>query len=253
MSNRNKQVKKGQSASRNQQKKWTVRLSVVLVILLIVAIVLGLYKFGKLDGITDKFFKGKSSGNESSEDTNLPELKNTTGLSLSSVYTSSIPNPDAGNESAEEINSIEVTNTSTEYLVSAEITAVMSDGTEAKFVIQDLPAGTKTEAFDVNNHSQTIPEECKSIKVTSEKYSSDEMMMNGQITVTNLDDYTVEIVNTGDSTLENLKVVYHGQMGTEYFGGTSYEIEIGSLDAGATYTLTDETLLSGIAVVRVYQ
>ncbi len=201
------------------------------------------------DGDTEE---SSDSASEDDTDDTLPEVQQSSSLTLSSVYTSSILNPDCGGEYAEEIASLEVTNSSDQYLLSAELTAVMSDGTEVIFSISDLPAGDTAEIFDTGN--QTLAEDvtCTSLVCTSEEYLDEDVLMSDTIEV-RADGSDAVIANTGGSDLTELTVVYHCDMAGQYFGGASYTIKIDYLAAGESYTLSDSTLMGEAAVVRVYQ
>ncbi len=182
----------------------------------------------------------------------LPEVQDSSSLTLSSVYTSSILNPDCGGEYAEEIASLEVTNSSDSYLVSATLTATMSDETEVLFEIHDLPAGATAEIFDTENQTLDSGVTCTSLVCTSEEYIDEDVLMSGTIEVTTSGSDAI-ITNTGDSALTSLTVVYHCDMAGQYFGGTSYTITIDSLAAGESYTLSDSTLMGEVTVVRIHQ
>ncbi|MCD7805149.1 MAG: hypothetical protein LUH03_08395 [Oscillospiraceae bacterium] len=189
---------------------------------------------------------------ESDAESALPEVQESSSLTLSSVYTSSILNPDCGGEYAEEIASLEVTNSSSNYLVSATLTATMSDGTEVNFAVYDLPAGATAEIFDTENQTLDSGVTCTALVCTSEEYIDEDVLMSDTIEVT-VSGSDAIITNTGDSALTSLTVVYHCDMAGQYFGGTSYTITIDSLAAGESYTLSDSTLMGEVAVVRIYQ
>ncbi len=182
----------------------------------------------------------------------LPQVAQSTGLTLSSVYTSSILNPDCRGEYAEEVASLEVTNSSGSYLVSATLTATMSDGTEVYFTVSDLPAGATAEIFDTENQSMASGVTCSALVCTSETYLDGDMLLSGTVEVTASGAAAV-ITNTGSGDLAGLTVVYHCDMAGQYFGGTSYTLTIDSLAAGESYTLSDGTLMGEVAVVRIYQ
>ncbi len=191
---------------------------------------------------------------EAPAEVSLPEVENSDSLTLSSVYTSSILNPDCGGEYAEEVASLEVTNSSGQYLVSAELTAVMSDGKEVQFVVSDLPSGATAEIFDIANQSMDSGVTCESLECTSEEYLEGDMLMADTIAISSGDSDAVAVLtNTGEEDLTGLTVVYHCDMAGQYFGGASYMTTIESLAAGESYELIDETLMGEVAVVRVYQ
>ncbi|MCD8230980.1 MAG: hypothetical protein LUD14_04010 [Clostridiales bacterium] len=185
-------------------------------------------------------------------ESSLPEVEQSISLTLSSVYTSSILNPDCEGEYAEEIASLEVTNSSDSYLVSATLTATMSDGTEVLFEVYDLPAGATAEIFDTENQSMDSGVTCTSLVCTSEEYIDEDMLLSDTIEVATSASDAV-ITNTGTDDLTDLTVVYHCDMAGQYFGGTSYTITIDSLVAGESYTLSDNTLMGEVTVVRIYQ
>ncbi len=183
---------------------------------------------------------------------NLPEVEQSSSLTLSSVYTSSILNPDCGDEYAEEVASLEVTNRSDSYLVSATLTATLSDGTEVLFEVHDLPAGATAEIFDTENQSVASGVTCTALVCTAEEYIEEDVLLSDAIEVTASGADAV-LTNTGDSDLTGLTVVYHCDMAGQFFGGTSYTITIDSLAAGESYTLSDSALMGEVAVVRIYQ
>jgi len=182
----------------------------------------------------------------------LPEVEESAALTLSSVYTSSIPNPDCEGEYAENIASLEVTNSSDNYLVHAALTATMSDGTEVYFTVSDLPARATAEIFDTENQTLDSDVTCTSLVCTSEEYTDEDVLMSDMIEVT-VSGSDAIITNMGDSGLTNLTVVYHCDMAGQYLGGTSYTTMIDSLAAGESYTLSDDTLMGEVAAVRIYQ
>ncbi|MCD7765490.1 MAG: hypothetical protein LUH53_03100, partial [Lachnospiraceae bacterium] len=199
---------------------------------------------------------GDSAGTETEDSTeeSLPEIANSDSLTLSSIYTSSILNPDCGGEYAEEVASLEVTNASDQYLASASLTAEMSDGTAVQFVVSDLPSGATAEIFDTANQSLASGVTCESIECISEEYLEGDMLMTDTIEITSEESGAVAVLtNTGEEDLTGLTVVYHCDMAGQYFGGASYVTTIESLAAGESWELTDDTLLGEIAVVRVYQ
>ncbi len=240
---------------------------IVLLILLVVALA-ALVTWLWVGGSTDVTSGEKTNARTETEEKNntekepvetaetaetaLPEVEQSTGLTLSSVYTSSILNPDCGDEYAEEVASLEVTNSSDSYLVSATLTATLSDGTEVLFEVHDLPAGATAEIFDTENQSVASGVTCTALVCTAEEYIEENVLLSDTIEVTASGADAV-LTNIGDSDLTGLTVVYHCDMAGQFFGGTSYTITIDSLAAGESYTLSDSALMGEVAVVRIYQ
>lgn len=178
-------------------------------------------------------------------------IQNSEGLTLSSVYTSSIPNPDCGGKAANEIVSLEIQNDSQRYLRDARLTATMSDASAAHFLISDLPAGAIVEAFAVENTSLAAGVSCVSVSCDSEEFLEGDLLMTDRLTVTAGDTGAV-LTNIGGDPLENLTVVYRCDMGGRYFGGISYETTIVNLAPGADCEISDPALFGKLLVVRVY-
>ncbi|MCD8385024.1 MAG: hypothetical protein LUC39_08750 [Clostridiales bacterium] len=237
---------------------------IVLLILLVVALaalVIWLWVGGSTDEAapeeTDETAETEETDSaeeepEETAETALPEVEQSTGLTLSSVYTSSILNPDCGDEYAEEVASLEVTNSSDSYLVSATLTATLSNGTEVLFEVHDLPAGATAEIFDTENQSVASGVTCTALVCTAEEYIEEDVLLSDTIEVTASGADAV-LTNIGDSDLTGLTVVYHCDMARQFFGGMSYTITIDSLAAGESYTLSDSALMGEVAVVRIYQ
>lgn len=252
------------SEKREQHKNGTrhnrAPLVIVLIIAIAVLIIVGVW-FLTTSGTDEAAGSNENSqtqetGNSDSTDgeieSTLPEIEESSSLTLSSVYTSSIQIPDCGGEYAEEVASLEVTNSSERYLVSAALTATMSDGTEVLFTISDLPAGATAEIFDTENQTIASGVTCTALVCTSEGYIGEDVLMSDVIEVT-VSGSDAVITNTGDSDLSGLTVVYHCDMAGLYFGGTSYTVTIDNLAAGESCELTDDELAGEIAVVRIYQ
>lgn len=202
---------------------------------------------------TDVPDEDASQATGATEKATLPEIEDSDSLTLSSVYTSTVLNPDGGGEYVENVASLEVTNSSELYLKAATLTGTMSDGTEAAFQIHDLPAGAMAEIFDTKNQSIDTDAVCISLICTSEEYldADEDLLMAGSLQITASGEDAV-ITNIGTATLKNLTVIYHCDMAGQYFGGTSCTITIDSLAAGESYTLTDITLMGAVAVVRIF-
>ncbi|MCD8230373.1 MAG: hypothetical protein LUD14_00870 [Clostridiales bacterium] len=255
MSSKNKKpLNRRQKRMRMKRIRRTIIALVIIVAALVVVLFLQ-FRFGTGDDndkAEDSLSVAEDSLSVEEETEGLPEIEGSGSLELSSVYTSSILNPDCGGEYAEEIASLEVTNSSDSYLISATLIATMSDGTEVNFAVYDLPAGATAEIFDTENQTLDSSVTCTSLVCTSEEYIDEDVLLSDSIEMT-VSGSDAIITNTGDSALTSLTVVYHCDMAGQYFGGTSYTITIDSLTAGGSYTLSDSTLMGEVAVVRIYQ
>ncbi len=180
-----------------------------------------------------------------------PAVHSAQHLSLSSVYTSSILNPDCSGEYGESVASLELTNTSQQYLLHAQLRAVLSDGSTLDFSLHDLPAGAVAEVFDTAN--TPLPEglTCERIECLAEQYL-DGSPIHPDISISYTDTGTV-LTNIGTDTLSDLQVVYRCDMGGQYFGGISYTVTLGALAPGANTLVTDAELFGAAYVVRVYR
>ncbi len=197
----------------------------------------------------------ESSGSEMVEDTGVAgdialdeaEMVGSDQLSISSLYTSTIFNPDADMAYGEDVASIEVTNTSNQYLVNAVLAADLSDGSQAVFRIYDLPAGQTVEAFDVNNASLGANVTCSGVTCNSEEYMDSDPLFDGlRIEMSGL---SAVITNSTESAFDHLTVTYHCQDGDFYFGGAAYQVMIESLSAGESYILEDDSFQLGTPVI----
>ncbi len=259
-----REQRRGGKYQKKRRSKAPLIIVLILVVAVLIAVALWLWaRSGTGEAVESSEYNQTAETDEivdSSADmegeveaeSSLPEVEQSTSLTLSSVYTSSILNPDCEGEYAEEIASLEVANSSDSYLVSATLTATMSDGTEINFVVYDIPAGATAEIFDTENQTLDSSVTCTSLVCTSEEYINEDVLMSDTIEVT-VSGSNAIITNTGDSALTSLTVVYHCDMAGQYFGGTSYTITIDSLAAGESYTLSDSTLMGEVAVVRIYQ
>ncbi|MCI7181911.1 MAG: hypothetical protein SOY12_00790 [Schaedlerella sp.] len=85
-------------------------------------------------------------------------------LQITTLFQSSVPNPDCDFKEGIDIASIELLNQSGQYLKSADITLTMEDGTELRFEVLDIPDGDKVWAFDINNTSIASDGRCINVQ-----------------------------------------------------------------------------------------
>ena len=166
-------------------------------------------------------------------------------LTVESVFTSDMTNPDCDNESVEDLASLQVTNTGSDCIAEAMVTAVMADGTTASFTIMNLPAGMSMLAFDTADTALKSTD-CSSL--TLESLTIGEIGIPEEVSVS-AESTSITVTNNSGSTLENLTVTYHCMMDGVCFGGLSYEQIIADLPAGASITLEADECWLGTAEV----
>ena len=156
-------------------------------------------------------------------------------LEITSLFQSDVPNPDNNFEEGTDLASIELLNKSGEYLESAEVILVMVEGTELKFTIQDLPAGEKVWAFDLNNTSIEAESGCLSAECETVFSETSSDWTTGFQAET--DGSSVMITNLTTEEQTDLPVTCHCLMEETFIGVTAYEYSIESLQLGETTNL----------------
>ena len=171
------------------------------------------------------------------------------GLTVSAMFPYSGMNPDAGLEFGEEIAGLQVTNTSDSHLSLAELTAVLDDGTELRFRVEDLPAGMSAMIFDPDS---TVLEEgwrCGSLDGFAE---FEEDPLQSELVAVSVDGIAVTVYNVSGRDLTDLRVACHGLLDGSCFGGITYIYDVASLPAGAVTVINAVDCILGEArVVRV--
>lgn len=173
------------------------------------------------------------------------------GLEINSLLSSDIMNPDAGNELVDQLATLEVTNTSGQYLVSAQVSVTLTDGTAYQFHLMDLPAGGKTVAFSVDNATYDDTTPCQAIEAETEFAEGDQLM--GESVSIAVDGTTVTLTNLTQESLAPLTVLCHDTLDeTEFFGGSSYAYQTEEIPAGESTTIEAvDCILGQPAVVRI--
>lgn len=171
-------------------------------------------------------------------------------LTIHSIFPFSGMNPDAGYSFGEEIAGLQVTNTSDEYLLEAEIAAVLADGTTLTFLLQDVPPGKTVMAFCLEHEPLPGPDSCEDIYGFAQ-FSSDADLAPELLHI-RVSGTAVTLENVSGRELTNLEVTCHGLLDASLFGGTSYHYTIASLSAGASTTVNAVDCILGMTeVVRV--
>lgn len=169
-------------------------------------------------------------------------------LTVNSLFTSNITNPDKEDEMTEDLASVQVTNTGDVYLERADITVLTAGGQQLQFVVTNLPVGETLLAFDING---TVLTDTTAEDMWADCTGNlDAGLPDGlRATVT---DSTITVYNDLEVDLADVTVTYHCRMGDNYFGGISYSQTIGVLPHGSRETLTaSECWLGDPVVVNV--
>ncbi len=173
-------------------------------------------------------------------------------LIVESLFQYSGFNPDCGDEEGENIASLSIKNQSEEFLVSARITATLTDDTEIAFEVKDVPAGQSLMVFSFENISYEMSNKCKLITCTAE-FAEGSANMEDKISV-EVQETTVILTNLTDEELTNLNVYCHCLLDDAYFGGLTYSYPVEVIEAGGSFTLqAEECYLGEAEVVRIQE
>ena len=173
---------------------------------------------------------------------NFPYVSEDGNLQVTSLIQFTGPNMDAENVEGEDIAGIQVENLSEQYLKEAEITVRMENGIEYEFLIEDLPAGEETVAFDMANQAYDGQTKCQEIECTTQ--TSDASMAEDMLSIT-ADGSVLTITNITEQEIENAVVIYRCMTGDSYIGGNSYEIMVSGLEAGENFEYEDTACIFG--------
>lgn len=171
---------------------------------------------------------------------------------VQSLFQSDIDNPDNGNQYADGIASLEVTNQSGKFCKQLELTVVMLDGEEITFIANDIPDGKTIWMFEKNNKIIDIEEKCKKIKGKATMGKS--QMMEDKISWS-AEETNVTLQNISSEELTGVVIDCHCLFdGETYFGGTTYEYEVGDIPSGQSVQIDAQDCYLGSAeVVRIEQ
>lgn len=172
------------------------------------------------------------------------------GLVLENLFQYSGLNPDHENREGENIASATLKNTSGEHLTQALVAVTLTDGSIVTFKITDLPAGATVMAFSREQASMGGKVGCHAVSCTV-SMGLEAPAIPEQVTVA-VTGATVTLTNQTDRPLTNLVIYCRNILGTEYFGGVTYQYTIENIPAHATVTLEAEDCILGLVdVVRV--
>lgn len=163
-------------------------------------------------------------------------------LRFSSLIQFSGPNMDADNQVGEDIAGLEVENISDQYIKEVSVQLLMEDGSEYNFLIQDLPAGKKILAMELESQEYDGQTACQQIdsSVQKEEITMEEAAFRIEETGSALD-----ITNITEQQIEEAVVYYHCAAGDSYIGGMSGKIAVSKLAAGESFSYEDPDILLG--------
>lgn len=171
-------------------------------------------------------------------------------LEVTSLFQFAGFNPDCGLEEGTDIASLAVRNCSREHLAVAELTATLSDGTEAHFTVWDLPAGQSALLFSTENAICGKDVRCTAVTGSAE-FEADPPLLADKLTVS-VEETAVTVTNESAENLNHLVVYCHCLMDGDYFGGVTYSYPVEALAAGESMTFqAEDCYLGEAAVVRI--
>lgn len=215
------------------RKKIITTLAAVLLIVLILIIAYAAY----LKSNDEHADKG-----EQEDIVEFPYISEDGGVQITSLMQFTGPNPDAENADGEDIAGIQVKNISSQYLEEARIKVRIDSETEYSFLVQDLPAGSETVAFELAGQSYDGQAVCREIECTTQM--SDMSMREDAVQIT-VDGSKLIITNITEQQIDNAVVIYRCTTGDSYIGGISYEIPVSGLAAGESFEYEDSECLLG--------
>lgn len=178
----------------------------------------------------------------------FPVMLENGNIEVESLFSFSGVNPDAGNQEATDVASIVLKNTSGKYLAEATVTAILADGSERRFALENIPAGASAMAFSVENDKLLATDLC--VDMSAEAVFEEAPGNAGAEII--VEGMTVTVTNTSAAELNGIDVYYRDVFDGKYFGGTTYCCNIEKLSVGESMTFTaEESLLGVIEVVRV--
>lgn len=170
-------------------------------------------------------------------------------LIITSIFQSTIENPDANNAIGEDVASIELINQSEEFCEEAEIRLIMQDNSVYTFKIFDLPAGKTIWAFDINN--QILLQDEIYAEIESKALFGSYDMLEQEVSCT-VDDTVIYVHNMTDEHIENLMVYSHCLFEDVYFGGRCYGYQIEQLQPGSEVTIeADDCYMGNAEIVKI--
>ena len=193
--------------------------------------------------IYNRYLQNKTEGGEAADSgIDFPYTSEDGNLQIMSLIQFTGPNVDAENADGENIAGLQIRNISDRYLDEAEIKVRIDDETEYSFLVQDLPAGSETVAFELAGQSYDGQAVCREIECTAQM--TDTSMREDAVQITT-DGSKLIITNIAEQQIDNAVVIYRCTTGDSYIGGISYEIPVSGLAAGESLEYEDSECLLG--------
>lgn len=193
--------------------------------------------------IYNRYLQNKTEGGEAADSgIDFPYTSEDGNLQIMSLIQFTGPNVDAENADGEDIAGLQIRNISDRYLDEAEIKVRIDDETEYSFLVQDLPAGSETVAFELAGQSYNGQAVCLEIECTAQM--TDTSIREDAVQITT-DGSKLIITNIAGQQIDNAVVIYRCTTGDSYIGGISYEIPVSGLAAGESLEYEDSECLLG--------
>lgn len=193
--------------------------------------------------IYNRYLQNKTKGGEAADSgIDFPYTSEDGNLQIMSLIQFTGPNVDAENADGEDIAGLQIRNISDRYLDEAEIKVRIDDETEYSFLVQDLPAGSETVAFELAGQSYNGQAVCREIECTAQM--TDTSIREDAVQIT-IDGSKLTITNIAEQQIDNAVVIYRCTTGDSYIGGISYEIPVSGLAAGESLEYEDSECLLG--------
>lgn len=193
--------------------------------------------------IYNRYLQNKTEGGEAADSgIDFPYTSEDGNLQIMSLIQFTGPNVDAENADGEDIAGLQIRNISDRYLDEAEIKVRIDDETEYSFLVQDLPAGSGTVAFELAGQSYNGQAVCREIECTAQM--TDTSIREDAVQITT-DGSKLTITNIAEQQIDNAVVIYRCTTGDSYIGGISYEIPVSGLAAGESLEYEDSECLLG--------
>ena len=141
---------------------------------------------------------------------------------------------------------------SQEHLENGALTIIMESGGQARFRIEDLPAGQSAMIFELDSQPLGESDRCAAV------YAQLRLLPQTPLLADKIGIQTegtmVTLTNLTGSDLTDLTVYCHCLLDTEYFGGLTYTYSIDSLGAGESLRFDAADCYMGeAAVVKITQ
>lgn len=234
--------RKTKNSKRIKRWKKSKRWAYILITLIIIAFIIFLIAAVR-GSFSKKQNNSDAEGNaEESNAVTFPWESDDGMIGITALIQFSGPNMDADNQEGEDIAGIQVENISDQYIGEASIILKTEDGQKFSFLIQNLPAGGQTVAFD--QASLTYDGKTACTEITCSAVAEEISMAEDRVSIST-DGAKVIITNISDQQIDNAAVIYRCMSGDSYMGGISYTIPVSGLAAGESFEYEDTACLFG--------